>query len=58
MLTRSQRTKMAEEIVERMRAHYLQHGEDGDFPDALRFLRDEATDEELEYERARWAETG
>ena len=58
MLTRQQRTKMAEEIVEQMRAHYQEHGEDGDFPDGLRYLRDEATDEELEYEHRRWVKTG
>lgn len=57
MLTSQQRAQMAEEIVGKMRAHYLEHGEDGDFSDALRHLRHDASEDELNDEYNRWAKT-
>jgi hypothetical protein len=37
-----------------MREDYEQHGEDGDFEDAYRYLRYDASDSELLAEEQRW----
>lgn len=56
MLTPVQRNQMAEEIVSCMRAHYLEHGEEqaGDFSDALRYLRHDASEDELVTTHEEW----
>lgn len=53
-LTKEQRALMARNITEVMRAHYEQHGETGDWADGERYLRDDASDEELIEEHKKW----
>jgi hypothetical protein len=53
-LTQDQRQELAHKITEAMREDYEQHGEDGDFEDAYRYLRYDASDSELLAEEQRW----
>ena len=53
-LTRVQRATMAAEVTEAMQEHYEAEGEEGDFDDAERYLRDDASDMELRAEHAKW----
>ena len=54
MLTRNQRITMAVLTSEAMQEVYEAEGEEGDFDDARRYLRDDASDHELEYEYKKW----
>ena len=54
MLTRQERRSLAESIIDAMRKSYAEHGEDGDFEDGERYLRDDASDSELLYEKEKW----
>ena len=56
MLTRQERDQMAMAIIERMREAYDEEGESEnvDLEDGLRYLRYDATDEELAYEYQKW----
>lgn len=54
MLTQTQRRTMAEDIISSMRLHYEQAGEGGDFEDGLRYLTNDASDNELQYEHDKW----
>jgi hypothetical protein len=54
MLTSTQRRSMAEDIIAAMRAHYEQAGESGDFADGSRYLSNDASDEELQWEYDKW----
>lgn len=53
-LTREQRQALAHKIIDAMREHYEEHGEEGDFDDGYRYLRDDASDDELRYEEEKW----
>jgi hypothetical protein len=53
-LSREQRVDLAHRIINAMREHYEEHGEDGDFDDGYRHLRDDASDDELRHEEAKW----
>ena len=55
-LSIAQRVALARKIIEAMRASYEEHGEEGDFDDGERYLRDDASDEELLAEEVRWSE--
>ena len=54
-MTKEEREAMARDTVEAMQIAYDEEGEQGDFDDALRYLRDDATDEELRAEHAKWS---
>jgi hypothetical protein len=54
MLTSTQRRSMSEDIISAMRAHYEKTGEEGDFGDGLRYLANDASDNELQYEHDKW----
>lgn len=54
MLTLAQRVHKAQRIVEAMREAYEAEGVEGDFDDAERYLRDDASDQELLHEEERW----
>ncbi len=54
MYSREKRSTMAFEIIEAMQEQYEEDGEEGDFDDGLRYLRDDASDEELDSEHAKW----
>jgi len=45
---------MANSIVENMEIAYEEEGIEGDFDDARRYLRDDASDEELRNEYVKW----
>jgi hypothetical protein len=53
-LTKAERVAMARETIEAMRAAYEAEGEEGDFADGERYLRDDASDEELRDEFKKW----
>lgn len=53
-LTLAERVDKAQRIVEAMREAYEAEGVEGDFCDGERYLRDDADDEELLAEEARW----
>lgn len=53
-LTWAQRATMAAEVIEAMQECYEAEGEEGDFGDGERYLRDDASDEELRAEHAKW----
>jgi hypothetical protein len=53
-LTREQRQELAHKIIDAMREHYEEQGEEGDFDDGYRHLRDDASDDELRSEEERW----
>jgi len=53
-LSREERVNLAHRIINAMRAHYEEHGEEGDFDDGYRHLRDDASDDELRYEEDKW----
>jgi hypothetical protein len=54
-LTRDERATMAAATIEAMQKQYEADGEEaGDFADGERYLRDDATDEELRAEHAKW----
>jgi hypothetical protein len=57
-LSREERVDLAIRIINAMRTHYEEHGEEGDFDDGLRHLRDDASDDELRYEEERWCKNG
>jgi hypothetical protein len=54
MLTLAQRVDKAQRITEAMRAQYEAEGVEGDFDDGERYLRDDASDQELLAEEERW----
>ena len=54
MLTKQKRAEMAAAIMCAMQAHYEEHGEEGDFADGERYLRDDAPEAELHEEYAKW----
>lgn len=54
-LTRWQRANLACRITEAKRKHWEAHGETGDWDDGERYLRDEASDEELLEECEKWS---
>ena len=49
-----ERANLAYEIANAMREAYEEEGIEGDFDDAARYLRDDASDEELQAEKERW----
>lgn len=53
-LTRADRTRMAREITEAMEESYKKHGEDGDFADGERYLRNDTSEQELRSEYKKW----
>lgn len=55
-LTRDERRTMAMQITEAMFEHYSEHGEEenADWADGERYLRDDAPDDYLRSEHARW----
>lgn len=53
-LSREERAGMARAIIEAMQERYEAEGEDGDFADGERYLRDDASDDELRYEKEKW----
>ena len=53
-LTRAERQTLAHKIIEAMREHYEEHGEEGDFDDGYRHLATDASDEELLCEEEKW----
>lgn len=53
-LTREQRAELAQNIISAMQDSYDEHGEEGDFADGLRYLRDDASDSELLREESKW----
>ena len=54
MLTKGQRYSMAEDIISAMRTAYEESGDEGDFDDGFRYLSQDASDDELEYEYDKW----
>ena len=54
MLTQTQRCTMAEDTIDAMRKQYALAGEEGDFKDGLRYLANDASDAELQYEHDKW----
>ena len=55
MLTQTQRRTMAADIISAMRTSYEQDGEEeGDFDDGYRYLSNDASDSELQYEHDKW----
>jgi hypothetical protein len=54
MLTKTQRNTMASDIIAAMQKKYEEEGEEGDFADGYRYLSQDASDAELEYEKAKW----
>jgi hypothetical protein len=54
MLTQQQRSNKASEIIEAMRTAYEEEGEEGDFDDGYRYLSQDASDAELEFEHDKW----
>ena len=54
MLSPERRAVMASDIIHYMRETYEAEGENGDFEDGERYLRDDASEEELQAEHARW----
>ena len=53
-MSKQDRQTMASEIIEAMRLHYKEQGEEGDFVDGYRYLANDASDDELCYEHSRW----
>lgn len=53
-LTHADRASMANSIIEYMQEAYEAEGVDGDFDDGRRYLRDDASDEELRCEYEKW----
>ena len=53
-LTMLERSTKASNIIAAMRRAYEEHGDEGDFEDGYRYLRDDASDEELLAEEVRW----
>lgn len=49
-----ERKHMAADIADAMREAYEREGEEGDFEDAARYLRDDAGDAELDEEHSKW----
>lgn len=56
--TQEQRAGLANAIIEAMREAYEAEGEEGDFEDGARYLRDDASDEELDAEYQKWVKHG
>lgn len=55
-LTRQQRERLARRITDAVRAHTERHNEvHGDYADGERYLRDEASDEELHTLVIKWS---
>lgn len=55
-LTKQQRATMASNIIDAMREHDEHHGEaPGDYADGERYLRDEASDDELIEQSRKWS---
>jgi hypothetical protein len=54
MLTLAERVAKARNITEAMRAAYEAEGVEGDFDDGERYLRDDASDDELLAEEVKW----
>lgn len=54
MLTQQQRSTLARQIIESMQAAYEAEGEEGDFNDGMRYLSQDATDDELLFEHDKW----
>ena len=59
MLSRQERDQMALDIIARMREAYDEEDESENFDleDGLRYLRYDATDDELAYEYRKWVKT-
>lgn len=57
-LSIAERVNLAHRIINAMRVHYEEHGEEGDFDDGYRYLRDDATDGELHREEKKWCTNG
>lgn len=53
-LTKEQRDALATSTISAMADVYEAEGEEGDFDDGRRYLRDDASDEELLEEHAKW----
>ena len=53
-LSIAERTRLASKIINAMQASYEEHGEEGDFADGERYLRDDASDTELLREEEKW----
>ena len=53
-LSIAERVSLASRIINAMQDSYEEHGEEGDFADGERYLRDDASDEELLREEAKW----
>ena len=54
MLTPGQRYSMAEDIIAAMRKRYQEEGEEGDFDAGFVYLRDDASNAELQQEHSKW----
>jgi hypothetical protein len=54
MFTKAQRSTMAADIISAMQAKYEEEGEEGDFDDGYRYLAEDASNEELQYEFDKW----
>ena len=52
--TRVQRISLALKVSDAMRVAYEEAGEEGDFEDGYRYLRDDSSDEELQAEFDKW----
>ena len=53
-LSKERRSTLAAQTIAAMRAAYEAEGEDGDFDEGERWLREDATDAELQAEWDRW----
>lgn len=55
-LTRQERASKAERIIHAMRENYAAHGEEdcGDWEDGERYLKEDASDQELLSEEEKW----
>jgi hypothetical protein len=58
ILSIQRRNEMAEEIVEAMRKHYEEQGEEGDFDDALRYYKQDADNLEIIADHHKWVKNG
>jgi len=54
MLTEGQRYSMAEDIISAMRKCYAEDGSEGDFDDGFRYLSQDVSDDELQWEYDKW----
>lgn len=53
-LSRDERASMIEDILDAMQTSYEESGDEGDFDDARRYYRDDASDDEIRADYKRW----